>query len=322
MLLVGSNAFGLVTPQLFAREPADIDLIGTFDETQAFIKTLGRKSSFPIEKGKKMLVLRQGYLPIEIEIAWPGTSAEMLLKSETCRWRTIGELDGHVGLTLWSNLYSEGLTRGILVPDLDVLYALKLSHRYLKDSPHFRKTMLDIQKMRKIGVIVPDELRDFLKFREKETYWYAHPKLNASKDEFFDEKFGVKYTYDHDSIHRCVAGSKPPAYTLFKKPGSEVMCDRSLFFACPEEERLRSVAEEAYVLALERSQVPHPGVWTPWRSFEFALMKVCTSITSGWWREYAYDHYDQVLSLYDDKYVERFWKGVNDGIVVPLKPVV
>jgi len=37
---------------------------------------------------------------------------------------------------------------------------------------------------------------------------------------------------------------------------------------------------------------------------------VCTSITSGWFREYAWENYDRVLDLYnslgDDYYIRRF----------------
>lgn len=42
------------------------------------------------------------------------------------------------------------------------------------------------------------------------------------------------------------------------------------------------------------------------KAFDTALEKVCTSITSGWFRKFAYDNYDEVASLYSNEYVYRF----------------
>jgi len=171
--------------------------------------------------------------------------------------------------------------------------------------------------MRSLGAQI--EHPEWLKEREKETYNYSHPKLSVSKDEFFKKDDGqVVYIYDHDSIHIAMARFDKPAYEYFKPEGSQVLCDKKMFFDSPEEIKLASVIEEATVLALERSQIPYKGLVEPLWSFKMALFKVCTSITSGYWREYAYSVYDQVLALYDEKYVEKFWKAVDDGIVKKL----
>ncbi len=82
--------------------------------------------------------------------------------------------------------------------------------------------------------------------------------------------------------------------------------------------RLYGVLEEAYVLALERSQIPFAGKVTPRQSFDIAIEKVCTSITSGWFREFAWENYDKVVELYRDDYVEKFKAGVDKGIVKKL----
>ena len=75
--------------------------------------------------------------------------------------------------------------------------------------------------------------------------------------------------------------------------------------------------EETQVLALERSQVLFENV-EPKKSFDMALNKVCSSITSGWFREYAWENYKNVQKLYEADYVERFWKDVEIGLVKPL----
>jgi len=173
--------------------------------------------------------------------------------------------------------------------------------------------------MRAWRATVPDGLRGWLKARENETYQYGHVSLEKSKAEFFRDAF----LHDHDSLHEVMALGGVPAYTLYRRPGAEVQCDRGLWDRLPEEVRLASVVEEASVLALERSQIPFPGQWTPEQSFLFALEKACTSITSGWWREYAWEHYDAVVALWRKEradYVELFRSGLANGLVRPSGP--
>jgi hypothetical protein len=84
------------------------------------------------------------------------------------------------------------------------------------------------------------------------------------------------------------------------------------------------VLEESYVLSLERAIVPFELTDYDKRkkAFDTALIKVCTSITSGWFRKFAWDNYDDVCALYDQEYVERFWREVEKGNVAPyVKPM-
>lgn len=301
MLLIGSQALKYYTN--LDREPRDWDFIGTIDEIESFIRARKDEveSAYPSNEGKKMIVKLKNELPIEFEIAWEGSTAEKLLTQY---------INQAVSMKIVLDIEVD-------IARLDTLYELKMSHRFLKNSPHFLKTMRDIQLMRSLGAQI--EHPEWLKEREKETYNYSHPKLSVSKDEFFKKDDGqVVYIYDHDSIHIAMARFDKPAYEYFKPEGSQVLCDKKMFFDSPEEIKLASVIEEATVLALERSQIPYKGLVEPLWSFKMALFKVCTSITSGYWREYAYSVYDQVLALYDEKYVEKFWKAVDDGIVKKL----
>jgi hypothetical protein len=97
--------------------------------------------------------------------------------------------------------------------------------------------------------------------------------------------------------------------------GEEVKASKQKFNSGPEKMRLNGVLEEAYVLALERSIIPHPGALTPKQAFDKALMKVCTSITSGWFREYAWENYYEVQKLYNPGYVDLFNLKRKEGIV-------
>lgn len=203
----------------------------------------------------------------------------------------------------------------IPVACLDDLYMLKESHKYLRNSPHFLKTMRDIHEFRNHGCFIRNE--ELFKAREKDTYNYSHPNLKQSKDNFFTDE--VDYKYDHDSIHEAMAHLTVPAYTLYAVDGEEVLSSKEKFFQRPELGRLLGVLEEAYVLALERSVIPFDS--DPDQAFKMALMKICTSITSGWFREYAWENYDKVIELYEDDwdYVARFKTKLAAGIVKPFK---
>jgi hypothetical protein len=233
---------------------------------------------------------------MEFEIAWDNSTASELL--------SLIQQDN--SLSIFSD--------GYYWANPNVIFTLKKSHRYLKDSPHFIKTMNDYQHMKNLGCQIPDSLQDWYRKREKETYWYQHPKLDVTKDKFFNGD-NIPYIFDHDDIHKAIKHLDMPAYEYYKSNDKEVFCSKKLFMGCNEEIKLYGVLEESYVLALERSQIPLPGKWSPRKSFEYALEKVSTSITSGWFREYAYDNYYKVLNLYNDNYVSNFWKAVDDGKV-------
>lgn len=125
--------------------------------------------------------------------------------------------------------------------------------------------------------------------------------------------------YDHDTIHLSVMRGDRPAYEMFKADQAEVMCSKDLFMAQPRQIQLNAVLEESLVLALERSQIPHGKHVSPRKSFDMALEKVCTSITSGWFRSFAWENYFSVAAMYDDNYVTKFWDDVESGLVKKLK---
>ena len=102
------------------------------------------------------------------------------------------------------------------------------------------------------------------------------------------------------------------------KDGEQVLTDKAKFFACTREIQLAGVVEEAATLAIERSLLPHPGVWTPEYAWRFALAKVCSSITSGWFREFAYENALEILKLYPNGYWEKFQQDRADGKVRPF----
>jgi hypothetical protein len=282
----------------------DVDAIADYDTAARFLKLEGCTSVYPINEGKTLFG-RNGNTIFEIEIAWPDTTAESFL-----------QLFGQHRTEFLYSMYDGEEAFLTSYASLDMLYTLKMSHRYRRNSPHFLKTMRDIHEMRQMGAQIPEAYRDWYRLRQKETYSYKLPNLNVSKSEFF----GDLYQYDHDSLHEAVKIYDAPAYTYYSD--GEVWSSKEKFYeSCSEDIRLAGVVEEASVLALERSLIPHPDAKTEDEAFQFALKKVCTSITSGWFREYAWEHYDQALELYKirvhggNSLGRLFWLGKVDGVI-------
>ena len=306
LILIGSAALYHHTKGM-SRHPLDIDIIGSYDEV---INIYGKQPvMYPIDKGKKFVLKNpKQRLIVEAELTWENSTATQLQNLVLKDIRTI--------------FTSHGLVP-VAIPALNTLYLLKMSHRYLRNSPHFLKTMRDIQLMRVLGASMSDldtfpGYREWYKAREKETYWYKHPKLSVGKDDFFKDD-GIVYQYDHDSIHRSIMHLDKPAYEYYQVDNEEVLCSKDKFYSISEEIRLYGVLEEIYVLALERHQIPNLFKPPARISINIAAMKVCTSITSGWFRSYAYENYDKVLTLANDNYVERFKLALTNGNVPPFK---
>lgn len=217
----------------------------------------------------------------------------------------------------YKHLKADGMT-GMHWATPEMCLAIKMSHRFKKNNPFFQKTMHHIRFLRNRAYELNDELELIAKVRQKETLSYNHPVLDTDKSSFFKDDF---YLYDHDSIHEAVALADRPAYTFYIKEGEEVMTSKEKFMSLPEEIKLAGVYEETCVLALERHQIPNNFMVDPTQSFMLALEKVCTSITSGWFREYAWENYHKVVAMHNKlgktDYIKRFNK--NFDMIRPFK---
>jgi hypothetical protein len=299
MILIGSCALQHHVKLPADRKIADQDYVGTYEQAMEFRKRNKIDVCYPINSGKSIYMRDRSGIIVEVEIAWPDSMAERLVEFVMSQPDNIASCGGSV------------------VPSLDVLYLLKLSHKYKKDSPFFKKTMDDIIFMRDVcGAKLRDEHMEFFQQREKETYQNQLPKLNRTKEEFFNPA-EVKYEWQHDDLHLVLAHLDKPAYQYFS--GGEVWSDMDVFETLPENTKLLAVLEESLVLAAERSQLAFPDkkIDPKW-SFDMALSKVCTSITSGRFRSYAYDNYYKVQDLYEQigkNYMERVYDGIKTGKV-------
>lgn len=290
ILIIGSSA--LVRRGIdIGRIPVDCDIIARPSDALEYIMGMVKGKEYKISYSSDVRYIYA--IPVdkndkifEVEIAWPETTALSLLEILESRGRGM-----------------------VSTATVNEVFALKASHKYKKNSAHFQKTRKDIMVLRAAGARIPKYLKEWYKERVRETYNYKHPKLKGvKKDEFFSDD-GIRYVYDHDAIHEVVKHLDRPAYRFFQPDGEEIHTSKEDFFAQPHSTRILAVLEEAYVLSLERSIIP----FTLWgdeqkmrKAFDIALEKVCTSITSGWFRKFAYDNYDEVASLYNNEYVYRF----------------
>lgn len=310
MLAIGSLALNKIQGVNDTKELSDYDFIATPSELNDLICYFGEKLIHlkTPSKYKKILFII-GQPPIEIEIARDNNSAEQLLniiKNEKFADNLI-------------YCYGEKFGNFVIYPTIDVLYALKLSHRFLKNSPHFIKTMRFIQDYRiNRRYNIPIELEEWFKIREEETYNYKHPNLKKNKEEFFSND-GVNYIFEHDSIHEAVKLGTIPAYKLAKNNENDVSLSKEKFFNLSKNEQLNTVHEEAYVLALERSLIPSNFKNNYLESFRTALEKICTSISSGWWREFAWENYDELYYRYSDRFVYDFLMAYYQGNLKKLE---
>lgn len=299
LILVGSRALKLQAPSLLLRNPKDFDFMGSKDEIEGWMKdneALIEPTKIHQEDGGKKVIYRGKGGICEFEVLDSSPSG-----------RLFADLVG-------KDANSRETKRFGLVPSVDLLFTLKASHRFLKNSPHFWKNLQDYHSMRLAGATIHPEFKPFLSLREEETYLYLHPRLNQTKKQFFSDD-QIDYRYDHDSIHLAIALGDRPAYSYYLKDGEEVQTDRKKFFEVEESIRINGVIEEACVLAIERSLVPHPGALSPQQAWRLAFSKVCTSITSGYFREWAYENALKILPRYPEDYWDRFQSAVEQGRV-------
>jgi hypothetical protein len=194
-----------------------------------------------------------------------------------------------------------------------VLFAIKAGHITF---PHrqWEKHIMDYHILKKIvyeaynplGIVWIEKMTKLhKKCTEDRLGKQKLPKLiGTTKEEFFDD-YVVKYV-EHDSIHQMVAHKEFPMYHYMQKDHTLVECHKELWDQFSHEDKLHCVMEECYVIALERHIIPTikgDRVGLNYHdAFKWALMRVCTTLCSGWFRQFAIDHYFEVLNSYNKEY--------------------
>ena len=268
----------------------DVDFIGSHGSLNALFQHYSKTQFAPCIGQRPLddshLVYKTNARILEGEIAWPGTSARRIQEWCECKLDRTWSPFGFV----------------YMAPDV-VLFTLKLSHRF-RDSIHFDKTRKDILEFRSRGYSednLSPELKEILALRIAELP-DTKVNLRVSRDEFFSDD-GVDYVYEHDLIHESIALDRVPAYEMVKSSDSEVFMTRAEFEAAPRSIRINCVLEEAMVLALERCIIPRGKLYTANQmeldsAMDLSLRKICTRITGGYFREFAWENLDVIRTIY------------------------
>ena len=198
-----------------------------------------------------------------------------------------------------NTLWIEGL--GEVTPiSMRGLAVLKRSH--LWRDRFFVKHMSDYNRYLKSFLVEGDfvdgsPLRNRFKLSLKK-FKNMPPNLNKTNEDFFDDLVVKKY--NHDDIHEIAAYvKKQPMYLKMKRDFSLAKCEKDMWENLTYEQKIMCVAEETYVIACERFLIPHNWPRKYLRSFTDSLEKVCTTLTSGWFRDFAIDNYSEISKMYD-----------------------
>lgn len=146
----------------------------------------------------------------------------------------------------------------------------------------------------------------------KKEFPQGNPNLNQSNSDFFDDS--VKKVYDHDFLHELYAYGGVPMYTKLKYSDKEssAWCEKELWDNLPLTYKLRCVAEETYVIATERYIIPNNYKYSYKRAYFQALEKVCTTLTSGWFRDFAIDRYPLIVDMFEQEKVSQVVEYLRD----------
>ena len=221
--------------------------------------------------------------------------------------------------------------------NLGVLHSLKKSHihypikfsKHIEDM-HIIRSLLRKQEdtssfddiasvSRDLLDIYPELTQALIKDTEKRLGEVKTPKMNQSTKDFFGKsKKYVKSYYVHDDMHKAISElhTGEVIYEKILKTGSEVETDIDKWIFLSISERLYCVLEEVYVIALERKILPmmfesNAPIWTPKQAFDWALMRVCTTLCDGFFRDFAVKAYTQLQRRYDENYVNVFLKAIS-----------
>ncbi len=223
------------------------------------------------------------------------------------------------GLNLYTNSYC--------IAPLEVLYSLKRSHRFVPWQWH--KNIADYHLLKEMlgrrdGVGTTHEnhpLEGITKMRMAERAAIKKiktPSLEKSKADFFDDHVS-NHTFEHDDIHAVFAHREKPMFTYIAAEGNTVKSDKNKFLALSRQDKAFCVLEEAYSIAIERAIAPM--FWEGKKladaatALEWALMRISTTLCSGWFRNHCVEDFPFIQSVADPGYAARFLKAVQDGKV-------
>lgn len=302
MLLVGSKALEINIG--FPIGYKDIDLIGTRENAYQLIKELEPES---IKENEYIITL----INIKQNDTYDRGNVEILLSDNSVSLKAY--LQHATG--------SSDSPMEIVTAPLEVLYSLKKSHINfpIKFKKHIISYAILAKYQEHTDILSHITKINFLETEER-LGKLKTPKLNKSAKKFFGQsnKF-VKSYFIHDHIHEMVAHFAKPGYTFMQPDPESAMCSEKMWNDFSDDMKMKTVLEECYVIALERKILPMlfggGEILTEKEAFDWAFGRVCTTLCSGWFREYATNHYFEIEHLYNKNYVVEFLQKYEDGLI-------
>lgn len=208
---------------------------------------------------------------------------------------------------------------GLHIASPEVLFSLKKSHihfpikfdKHIKDYCFLYDHFSGVDKLSYITQIN-------FKETEERVGQLKTPSLMKSTNKFFGQsKNYVKSWFIHDDIHRVMSHYDKPLYENMQTDSSSAWCKKDMWELFTFEDKCKCVLEEVYVIALERKIIPMlfggGKIYTSKEAFNWAFMRVCTTLCSGWFREFATNNYFRILEFFNKEYVEKFLLSYQDG---------
>lgn len=293
MLIVGSKAltFNFDMPN---RRVKDTDIIGTYAEYELLKSVLNPDTV----KENDYTVSLHNITPSELYPDIQTRNVEIFLSDRSNSLNKYLDFDNaHTGVKHASP---------------EVLFSLKKSHIHfpIKFEKHIPDYTFLFEHFNGI-----DKLSDITKLNFKETEnrlgKLRTPSLQKTVKSFFKQSDGlVKSYFVHDDMHLAVAHYDKPLYQKMQYDLTLARCEKVLWENFSFEEKCKCVLEETMVISLERKILPmifgSEKYYSSMDALRWALMRVSTTLCSGWFREFATNNYFKILEYANPEYVENF----------------
>lgn len=306
MIVVGSAALNHHYPNM-GRKVKDIDVIGGNDLIENLIRVLNPKK---IKSSEYLTTL----IGIQNKFGiWNLDNVEIL------------NSDFSQSLKMYIEYENPKSTDNVHFASKEVLFSLKSSHIHFPIN--FNKHIEDYCFLYKeLGGV--DKLSSITKINFKETESrlgkLKTPSLNKSTVEFFGQSVGfVESFFIHDDIHRVMAHYNVPLYEKMQRDSTTAKCERDMWEQFTFEEKCKCVLEEAYVIALERKILPMlfggGHYFSSADALDWSLMRICTTLCSGWFRKFATDNFLEIRNFINRDYVKKFLTSYKNGEITRVK---
>lgn len=316
MIIIGSRALNHWFPNFRDISGKDYDLVGTYDELKSYVSSNYDKikTCTPSRPGKTQIYLLSGE---HIEFEHYNTEEMYSNWSQNTSCHLINRLNVVSPTIVFQNI---GITTQVATPE--TLLAIKKSHLSVPfNMAKWEKHILDYHFLNsKVPTSkISGSIHTLYKTRltETEDRNYEVPvKLNMINSDFFSKSDAkVKRYYNHDDLHRATCYYDEPLFEKLKINKEMAMCNHALFLKLSKEDQVRASREEAFSIALERRVIPaimENGKVNGIEALKYALFRLGTTLTKGWFREFCQDHYLEILNT-DVDYVIKFKQAAAEG---------